>query len=315
MGRKVTTGFKATARKDVTLTWKCSHCAADNRATQVLEGTSQTGLFFGNPTNPNYRQEAQECLVELMKDLCKPKPSDRYLDAAFDCKCRSCGKREPWAKLRYDYLKTVWKFIGWTVMFAFAFFAGQVTPIPFLLYLVAMLWASVHKPIHKKVMLKQIDRLNPESLPRITVDLNGIPIELAPEGSNNPEPPREDPPDPDISTRPVVEIPAPKLRSVVLLVMTGARAGATFRFQEGQAVTIGRNPSQCNLVLGEYTAISRCHCRLELREANLIVTDMGSTGGTWLNGRLLCNGHPVPVPDGSILWLASKDCTIQVKFD
>lgn len=109
--------------------------------------------------------------------------------------------------------------------------------------------------------------------------------------------------------------PEPKLQSVVLHVTAGARAGAAFRVQEGQAMIIGRDPSRCNLILGEYNTISGRHCCLELKGTMLTVTDLGSTNGTWLNGVRLLPNQPTAVPDSSELWLAGKNCTLQVKFD
>lgn len=335
MGIKVTTGYTATAGKDVTLTWKCSHCGASNRAVQRIEGIGQTGLFFGKPTNPNYRQDAQDCLIELMKDLCKEKPSERYIDAEFSCKCRSCGKREPWAKLRYDFLKTVWKFIGYTVMFAFAFFVGDLTPIPFLIYVAAMIWAAVHKPIHKSMMLKKLDAMPAESLPRITVDLNGMELELAPESKSpapaKPEPPKPEqpkpeppkpvsapepvrPPEPVRKTEPVV-IPEQKQASVLLTMTGGPKAGTRFRCREGNAVFMGRDTSRCNLPLSGYSAVSGLHCRVEITGGRLMVTDLGSTNGTFVNGTRLAPNQPVSVPNGGEIRLANPECAFRVQYE
>lgn len=131
-------------------------------------------------------------------------------------------------------------------------------------------------------------------------------------GSNNPEPPRAAPAEP---VRPAVKVPEPKLRSVTLQVTAGARAGAAFRLQEGQTAILGRDPSRCNLPLGEYNTISGRHCCLELSKTGLTVTDLGSTNGTWVNGARLLPNQPTAVPDGSELWLAGRKCSLQVKFD
>ena len=135
-------------------------------------------------------------------------------------------------------------------------------------------------------------------------DMNKLAALLRGKGSNNPEPPRAVP----------FEVER-KLQSAVLRVTAGARAGAAFRFQKGQTIILGRDPSRCNLPFGEYNTISGCHCCLELRETGLTATDLGSTNGTWLNGVRLLPNHPTAVPDGSELWLAGKNCTIQVNFD
>lgn len=143
-------------------------------------------------------------------------------------------------------------------------------------------------------------------------DVERIAALLRENGSNNLEPPRAVPAEP---VRPVAKVPEPKLRSVTLQVTAGARAGAAYRFQEGQTVILGRDPSRCNLPLGEYNTISGCHCCLELSKTGLTVTDLGSTNGTWVNGVRLVPNHPTAVPDGSELWLAGRKCTLQVKFD
>lgn len=321
MGVKVTTGYTATSSKDVTLYYKCSYCGADNRAVQRISGIGQTGLFFGSPTNPDYRQDAQNSLLELIKDLCKQKPSERYVDAEFDCKCCKCGKREPWARLRYDYIKYVWKFIGWTVMFAFAFLAGGVSAVPILIYLAAMLWAAVHKPIHSRIMYKKIDAMPPENLPRITMDLNGREVELRPDppasAPPKPEPPKSEPPKPKTEpSKPVVD-PKAVVRqpaSVLLTLTTGPRAGTAFRAVEGNTVIVGRNPSRCNLVLAEYSRVSGQHCRLEVTDTGLTVTDLGSTNGTFVNGTQLQPNRSESVPNGSEIRLGDPECLFRVQY-
>lgn len=132
-------------------------------------------------------------------------------------------------------------------------------------------------------------------------DMKAIIALLSEVGNNAQEPPR-------------AVSPEPKLRSVELRVTAGARTGEVFRFREGQTMILGRDPSRCNLTLGEYNTISGRHCCLELKETGLTATDLGSTNGTWVNGVRLLPNHPTAVPDGSELWLTSK-CTIQVKFD
>src|SRR5580704_17735343 len=47
-------------------------------------------------------------------------------------------------------------------------------------------------------------------------------------------------------------------------------------------VVIGRNPPSDFLLAG--TTVSRRHCRLELMDGALRLTDLGSTNGTFVNG-------------------------------
>lgn len=340
MGVRITTGYTATASRDVTLTYKCSHCGADNRATQRLEGIGHTDLFFGKPTNPGYREDAQACLRDLMKELCKEKPSERYVDAEFDCKCTSCGKREPWAKLRYGYIKKLRVFILWVTFFSFTFFVSNVTPIPFLLSLAALIWTFCHEPMHRKRMYAQIDALPQESLPRITVDLNGVTLELAPESKSpapakpeppkpeppKPEPPKPEPPKPLSPPEPVrpaepvrkpepVVLPEQKQLSVLLTLNGGPKSGSRFRCREGNAVFVGRDPSRCNLPLSGYSAVSGLHCRMEITGGRLMVTDLGSTNGTFVNGTRLAPNQPASVPNGGEIRLANPECVFRVQYE
>ena len=183
------------------------------------------------------------------------------------------------------------------------------------------------------IPLSSITAVEPESTAfakRITVRAIGFPAYtfgcskkemkailalLCGQGRNTPEPPGAVPFDAALPVYPIENVPEPKPRSVTLWITAGAQSGASFRFQEGQTVTLGRDPSRCTLALAEYKTISGCHCCLELWETGLTVTDLGSTNGTWVNGVRLQPNQPTAVPDGSELWLASKNCTLQVEFN
>ena len=65
-----------------------------------------------------------------------------------------------------------------------------------------------------------------------------------------------------------------------LVVTSGPQRGRVFRL-EGETV-VGRSAA-CGLQVLE-PGVSGVHCRLELRGGWLVVRDLGSTNGTWLNG-------------------------------
>lgn len=71
----------------------------------------------------------------------------------------------------------------------------------------------------------------------------------------------------------------------VLSAVSGPLAGAEFRF--GQSVTIGCDPSQCNVVLPAGTpGVSRRHCTLEVRPDGVYLMDHNSSYGTfWQSGQ------------------------------
>ena len=62
----------------------------------------------------------------------------------------------------------------------------------------------------------------------------------------------------------------------------------------GIRYTIGRD-SRCDLLI-EHTSVSRWHARLERAAGRWVLTDLGSTNGTRLNGWRV--HHPVPVQPG-----------------
>ena len=48
-------------------------------------------------------------------------------------------------------------------------------------------------------------------------------------------------------------------------------------------------------------AVSGTHARLEKKDGRLLVTDLGSTNGTYINERRLNPGFPIPIDPGSLL--------------
>ncbi|CAN6344257.1 unnamed protein product [Urochloa humidicola] len=65
-------------------------------------------------------------------------------------------------------------------------------------------------------------------------------------------------------------------------------------------VTVGRVADKADIVLPVAT-VSGTHARLEKKDGRLLVTDLDSTNGTYVNERRLNPGFPVPVDPGSFL--------------
>jgi ABC transport system ATP-binding/permease protein len=57
----------------------------------------------------------------------------------------------------------------------------------------------------------------------------------------------------------------------------------TFRLLPGSIKTLGRAQNVDFVV--DAALVSRVHCRFTLDEAGLGIEDLGSTNGTWVNGR------------------------------
>ncbi|PAN15643.1 hypothetical protein PAHAL_3G013200 [Panicum hallii] len=66
------------------------------------------------------------------------------------------------------------------------------------------------------------------------------------------------------------------------------------------AVTVGRVADKADIVLPVAT-VSGAHARLEKKDGRLLVTDLDSTNGTYINERRLNPGFPIPIDPGSLL--------------
>lgn len=80
-----------------------------------------------------------------------------------------------------------------------------------------------------------------------------------------------------------------------LAAVAGPLAGQ--KFSLGQRLTIGRDPSSCNVVLPSDTkGVSRRHCTVEKRADGVYLTDIGSSTGTFLaSGQRLAANQPMKI--------------------
>jgi len=68
-----------------------------------------------------------------------------------------------------------------------------------------------------------------------------------------------------------------------ILQSTDPELPVTFRLLPGSIKTLGRAQTADFIV--DAALVSRVHCRFTLDESGLGVEDLGSTNGTWVNGR------------------------------
>lgn len=100
--------------------------------------------------------------------------------------------------------------------------------------------------------------------------------------------------------------PTPSTR--ILLVIDGSPAA----LREGDKVVLGRDPALATATtLSPHDNVSRIHCAVELRGGHLIVTDLGSTNGTFIDGRRLSQDTPTEVSPDSRLRLA-RDVDVEI---
>ena len=80
----------------------------------------------------------------------------------------------------------------------------------------------------------------------------------------------------------------------------------------GPSVTIGRDPG-CTVVLPEKAAgVSRVHCRVEYQADRLMLTDLDSSYGTYVQGKRIQPNVPVELKAGSSFYLGSEKYTLTV---
>lgn len=98
-------------------------------------------------------------------------------------------------------------------------------------------------------------------------------------------------------------VPAAAAQPMTLLCMQGVYAGNTFPIHAG--LSIGRDPSRCQIVFPESTpGISSLHCTLRTESGRTLVTDCGSSYGTFVNGERLVPNVPHDLHVGEIISLA-----------
>ena len=135
-----------------------------------------------------------------------------------------------------------------------------------------------------------------------------------------PQPPVEKPAAPAElsreSTLPLnMNIPVqPQIPQVLLRLTSGPLAGTNFQCEEGATVIMGRDPSRCNLQLKQYGTVSGVHCRVDIGRQYLVVTDLHSSNGTYVNGTRLTPGQSVKAGNGSTIVLADANCTFRVQY-
>lgn len=88
--------------------------------------------------------------------------------------------------------------------------------------------------------------------------------------------------------------------------MQGVLAGRRIPIQT--VMTMGVDPSQCNIVLPQGTpGISRRHLRIWVANGQVQLMDLGSTYGTWLNGKKMTPGLLYPTAAGSMIFMGKDE--------
>ena len=85
----------------------------------------------------------------------------------------------------------------------------------------------------------------------------------------------------------------------VLTIIKGPQTGNTFELDEGET-TIGRDPAN-GIFLNDMT-VSRAHAKVIRNAAGVLVEDLGSLNGTWVDGAIV---NSAPLHDGSSIQIGT----------
>lgn len=99
----------------------------------------------------------------------------------------------------------------------------------------------------------------------------------------------------------------------VLEEIAGPHGNVTFKCD--RAIIFGRSVRNCNMVFPENTeGISRLHCEIVPKTDGLLLKDLNSSYGTFLqNGTRVREGSPVLLKRGDVFYLASKKNMFKVR--
>jgi len=122
-----------------------------------------------------------------------------------------------------------------------------------------------------------------------------------------PSPPEPQTPSPEASTEPVLAASSAVGRVGDALVLTLATPAATFTVAKASA-TIGRG--QENTIRLDDLSVSRRHARIAYRQGGYWLSDLGSMGGTWVDGTRL--NAPRRIAAGEVIDIGLCRLTVSV---
>ena len=91
--------------------------------------------------------------------------------------------------------------------------------------------------------------------------------------------------------------------------VSGVLNGKTYMLTAGTPLIFGRRTEKCNVLFkNETKGISSIHCKIKWYNGKILIKDLGSTYGTWLNeGTRLEPNKYYELPDQGVFYLGSKE--------
>lgn len=74
---------------------------------------------------------------------------------------------------------------------------------------------------------------------------------------------------------------------------------------------IGKSKDRVNGVIIGNPAVSRVHCKILYQNGTYFIVDMGSSNGTFLNGKRVSATEPLPIQNGSRIRIANIELMVR----
>jgi len=98
-----------------------------------------------------------------------------------------------------------------------------------------------------------------------------------------------------------------------LTCIAGPRRGQTWQ-STGHSILLGRDAASTIQLPGEAKGVSRRHCSIQNTSGGWTVRDLNASYGTFISGGRLASGQEVPLRDGEIVYLGSKQVAFRVSI-
>ena len=85
----------------------------------------------------------------------------------------------------------------------------------------------------------------------------------------------------------------------------------TYRLSFNDRVVIGRGKNSCNIPIADDSAVSERHCEVIAENERFYLNDLGSSNGTWLNGRKIVVKSELK--SGDVIKLGRGEYTIRLQ--
>lgn len=108
--------------------------------------------------------------------------------------------------------------------------------------------------------------------------------------------------------------PKPEPAGPRILIQAAAGPLQGMRWELTDTLTLGREPSNSIVLPAQTKGVSRFHCKLQRREDRAVLTDLGSSYGTFVNGTRLAANLPTELSSGCRITLGSDEVAFSISF-